>query len=439
MSPGSADHSMPPGSADRPTSPGSADPSSESRVEPEARSLAANVTLFGRLLRRAGLAVDPDQTRQFLRAMLLLGLDRKADVKAAGRALFVQRCEERATYDAAFELFWRRRGPETDIARRLPRIRQSERRETGADLTDGAGSAGDELELVTPAGLRSPSAREELRTADFAALTPAEARDAEAMLEALRPRLPRRRARRRRLARHGRRLAARAMLRAALGTGGEPLDWRWLDPVTRPRPIVLICDISGSMERYSRFMLRFAHALQRSGAPVEVFVFGTRLTRITRQLRVRSPDVALRRVAEKVVDWSGGTRIGESLHTLNRFWVRRTIRSGAVVLLVSDGWERGDPALLAREMATLKRSCHRLLWLDPLASRSGFEPATAGLRAALPFADELVPCASVASLEVLAERLMAIQRGGGAAAQRGGGAAAQRGGGAAGPRGSRRG
>jgi len=159
------------------------------------------------------------------------------------------------------------------------------------------------------------------------------------------------------------------------------------------------------MERYSRFMLRFAHALQRSGAPVEVFVFGTRLTRITRQLRLRSPDAALRQVAEKVVDWSGGTRIGESLRQLNRRWVRRTVRSGAVVLLVSDGWERGDPALLAREVATLQRSCHRLIWIDPLAAQPGFEPATLGLRAALPYVDEFVPAASVASLQELAARL----------------------------------
>jgi uncharacterized protein len=159
------------------------------------------------------------------------------------------------------------------------------------------------------------------------------------------------------------------------------------------------------MERYSRFMLRFAHALQRSGAPVEVFVFGTRLTRITRQLRVRSPDAALRRVADRVVDWSGGTRIGESLRQLNRRWVRRTVRSGAIVLLMSDGWERDDPAVLAREMATLRRSCHRLIWIDPLAAREGFEPATAGLQAALPHVDEFVPAASVASLAALAERL----------------------------------
>ncbi|MDQ3427562.1 MAG: VWA domain-containing protein, partial [Gemmatimonadota bacterium] len=190
-----------------------------------------------------------------------------------------------------------------------------------------------------------------------------------------------------------------------LGTGGEALDWRWLRRSLRPRPIVLVCDISGSMERYSRFMLRFAHALQRSGAPLEVFVFGTRLTRITRELRVRSADAALRQVSERVVDWSGGTRIGESVRQLNRRWVRRAVRSGAVVLLVSDGWERGDPELLAREMATLRRSCHRLIWIDPLAARPGFEPVTVGLRAALPHVDEFVAAASVASLEELAGRL----------------------------------
>src|SRR5207247_9471579 len=139
----------------------------------------------------------------------------------------------------------------------------------------------------------------------------------------------------------------------------------------RPRPIALVCDISGSMERYSRLLLRFAHALARSGAPGEVFGFGTRLTRSTRELRVRDPDVALRRVGRSVVDWSGGTRIGACVRELNRRWVRRTVRSGAIVLLVSDGWERDDPAQLAREMATVQRSCHRLLWPDPVAGRAG--------------------------------------------------------------------
>jgi uncharacterized protein len=371
---------------------------------PEAIQLAPNVVWFGRLLRRAGLAADPPQTRLFLHALLLLGLHRKGDIKAAGRAVFTQRREERATYDAAFEIFWRRLADGEGIGRRLPQIRQGERRETGTRGPD-ADRGGDTVELSRPAAVPAPSEREAVRATDFASLTPAEARDAERMLEALRPRIPSRPARRSLVARQGHRPAGRTMLRRALGTGGEPLEWRWLRRTIRPRPIVLVCDISGSMERYSRFLLRFGHALQRSGAPVEVFVFGTRLTRITRELRVRSPDAAIRRVAGRVVDWNGGTRIGESLRTLNRLWVRRTIRSGAIVLIVSDGWERGDPAVLAREMAALRRSCHRLLWLDPLASRPGFEPATVGLRAALPSVDALVPCGNVASLEQLARTI----------------------------------
>jgi uncharacterized protein with von Willebrand factor type A (vWA) domain len=154
-------------------------------------------------------------------------------------------------------------------------------------------------------------------------------------------------------------------------------------------------------------MLRFAHALGQSGAPVEVFVFGTRLTRITRELRVRDPDSALNRVGQSVVDWNGGTRIGESLRELNRRWVRRTVRSAAVVLLMSDGWERGDPAILGDEMAKLRRSCHRLYWLDPLASQPGFLPEVQGLKVAMPYVDRLVPCGSVTSLEQLVRLLTA--------------------------------
>jgi uncharacterized protein with von Willebrand factor type A (vWA) domain len=363
----------------------------------------ANAMRFGRILRRAGLEVEPGQTATFVRALALLGFARRGDVRAAGAAIYVRRREDRPLYEAAFDLFWRRRGGAEDGGIALPRLKQDSRGGAPSPAPDEAGRESEEtLPAVRPG---AASERELLRSADFATLTAAETRDAQAMIEALRPRLPLRRARRSRLDRAGHRPAMRTMLRRALGSGGEALRWRWLRRTERPRPIVLVCDISGSMERYSRFMLRFAHALQRSGAAVEVFVFGTRLTRITRQLRVRSPDEALRRVAGRVVDWSGGTRIGESLHQLNRRWVRRTVRSGAVVLVVSDGWERGDPAQLAREMATLRRSCHRLLWIDPLAARPGFEPATVGLRAALPWVDELVPAASVASLTELATRL----------------------------------
>jgi uncharacterized protein with von Willebrand factor type A (vWA) domain len=374
----------------------------------DGEALTANVVQFGRVLRRAGLQVDPDQTRNFARALALLGLGRRGDAKAAGRAVFVRRRDDRATYDAAFDLFWRRSTVEGGGSDALPRIRQQERKHGGFDPGGPGVNAAETTNVVDTVAPKAASALETLRTTDFAEMTTEEANDAAAMLAALRPRLPRRPSRRSRLDRTGRRLATRAMIRRSLGSGGETLDFRFFRRTTRPRPIVLVCDISGSMERYSRFLLRFAHALQRAGAPLEVFVFGTRLTRITRELRGRDPAAALRRVARKVVDWSGGTRIGASLRELNLRWVRRTIRSGAIVLLVSDGWERDDPALLAREMAALQRSCHRLIWLDPLASRPGFEPATEGLRAALPHVDDFVPCASVASLEALATRLSAL-------------------------------
>lgn len=376
-------------------------------LDPQAaEALGRNVVRFGRLLRRAGLAVDHGQTRLFLDALRAVGVARKADVRAAGRLVYVKRRDDARIFDAAFDLFWRRHGAGTSEL--LPRLTQR----TPPPGRVPFGAPATEARAPLPPGpqaptiVRSPSAGESLRAADFATLTPEEERDALALVDALRPALPRRPSRRPHLGRHGDRLAPRAMLRRALATGGETLHWRWAERTRRPRPLVFICDISGSMERYSRLLLRFAHALERCGAPLEVFVFGTRLTRITRQLTVRSGDEAIRRVAGHVLDWSGGTRIGESLRTLNRHWVRRTVRSGAVVMIASDGWERGDPAELGREVAALRRSCHRLLWLDPLASRPGFEPATEGLRAALPHCDALVPCASVGSLEALARQLL---------------------------------
>ena len=378
----------------------------------DGETLMANLVRFGQVLRRAGIPVDAEQTRQFAAVFALVGVGRRADVRSAGRVVFVRRQEDRAIYDAAFDLFWRRSTALGGASSALPRIRQQEQQPLhdvnfGPEAPPTVGVS-DTERTVRPV---SASAEEQLRTADFADLTPAEARDALAMLDTLRPRLPMRSSRRRRVERAGHRLAARQMARRSLGTGGEALWWRWLGRTTRPRPLVLVCDISGSMQRYTRFLLRFAHAFARSGVPVETFCFGTSLTRITRDLRTRDADTALRRVAERVTDWSGGTRIGESLHTLNRKWVRRTIRSSAVVLIVSDGWERGDPARLAREMAALRRACHRLIWLDPLAGQAGFAPETAGLRAALPHVDAFLPCANVASLEDLARRIATLTSG----------------------------
>jgi hypothetical protein len=367
-------------------------------------ALVANAVAFGRLLRRAGLPVEPGQTRLFLDALAETGVASPALARFAGHAVFVRRREDLPVFDQAFSLFWRRHGTPGADAPVLPRIRQSEpRKPTFPALAHHL--EGPALEASLPRTLALASRREVLRHADFATLTPAESDEALALLSAWRPALPHRASRRWKPARGGPRPALRAMLRASVRTGGEIVVWKWLQRRRRPRPIVLVTDVSGSMERYSRLLLRFGHVLARTGAPVEVFAFGTRLTRITRDLRVRDADEALRRVGRAVVDWNGGTRIGESLHTMNRQWVRRAVRSGAIVLLASDGWERGDPALLEAEMATLRRSCYRLLWLDPLAARPGFAPETAGLRAALPHVDALLPCASVASLMNVARKL----------------------------------
>ncbi len=385
--------------------------------------ITANLIAFGRLLRRLGLLVTPGSTETFAAAIEVLSFDRRAEVRAAGRAIYTRRRDERELFDRAFGLFWRRYG-EDQSELVLPRLRQ-DRAQPPTFPAILPPTEGQLDRVASRPEVTLASGAEQLRHADFAALTGAEARDALAMVARLRPSLPRRPSRRwLQGGRRGERPARSRMLRAALSTLGEPIRWRWLRHPRRPRPIVLIADISGSMERYSRLVLRFAHALAQAGAPLEVFVFGTRLTRVTRELRVRDPDQALERVGHAVVDWNGGTRIGDSIRELNQRWVRRTIRSGAVVLLVSDGWERGDPALLGAEMARLRRSCYRLFWLDPLASQPGFVPAVAGLRAALPHVDALLPCASVASLEELGGMLVGAV--GGRAGRREGGKAGRR-------------
>jgi uncharacterized protein with von Willebrand factor type A (vWA) domain len=193
---------------------------------------------------------------------------------------------------------------------------------------------------------------------------------------------------------------------------GELTDWVWRRPVREPRQLVVLCDISGSMERHSRLLLRFVQALARTNeVRTESFVFGTRLTRVTRVMRARDRDRALARVAETVTDWAGGTRIGESFRDFNHRWARRTLRSSGVVIVVSDGWDRGDPALVAAETARLRRNCHRLVWLNPLASAPGYQPLAAGMKAAFPFIDDFLAAGTLASLERLGEVLAGSAQG----------------------------
>jgi uncharacterized protein with von Willebrand factor type A (vWA) domain len=273
---------------------------------------------------------------------------------------------------------------------------------TGNEGADADSSAEDD----EADGSMSWSERERLLHKPFDRMSPGELRDAERLVDQVRPRLEMRRARRQELHRHGRAVAARQMFRANLQNGGDLLEWLWRRPAMRPRSITVICDVSGSMERHSRLLMRFAMALHRvSAVRTEAFVFGTHLTRVTRELTGRDPDAGLDRVTSAVSDWSGGTRIGESLRQFNAAWARRVLRSSGVVIVVSDGWDRGDPALVRAEMARLQRSCHRLIWLDPLAGTEYYQPLAGGMAAAYPFIDDLVAVNDLASLQRLGDLL----------------------------------
>lgn len=400
----------------------------------DGRLLLAQAVSFARALRRAGLAIDLGAAIDFARAMTLVDLGARDELKAAGSAVFVRRRDDREVYDRVFDRFWRRRaadwgaeGPQPISRRRDDSIEPGDEEgsiapEAGDERTGGRqeirgtpvptgddGEAEEELDglVIAPDAY---SAGEVLRQREFDKMTPAELRDAERLVDMLTPRLETRRTRRYELHHRGRILAPRAMFRRNLATGGQLTEWVWRRTVRHPRPIVVLCDISGSMERHSRLLLQFVQALTAANAVrVESFVFGTRLTRVTRLLRDRDRNRALARVADAVVDWAGGTRIGESFRDFNLRWARRTLRSSGVVIVVSDGWDRGDPALVAAETARLRRNCHRLVWLNPLAGTPGYQPLAAGMRAAYPFIDDFLPAGTVASLE----RLGAILAGAG--------------------------
>ena len=384
---------------------------------------------FGRALRKAGLGVDLAAAIDFARSLEIVDIGDRELVRAAGEAVFVRRKDDIEPYHVTFDRYWRGRialdsqalleDPweelvPSDAAQpgAEPPMAGDERVEQGEDQTglpmpgehDEEGESGDpDVLSIAPDAY---SKLEALRHREFDRMTAAELRDAERLVDLLTPKLERRRTRRYELDRHGRRLAPRAMFRRNLSSGGEIVHWVWRRAVTRPRPLVVICDISGSMERHSRLLLRFIQALSASSSvKTESFVFGTRLTRVTRLLRDRDRDRALAKVADSVTDWAGGTRIGESFHEFNVKWARRTLRTSGVVIVVSDGWDRGDPALVAVEAARLRRNCHRLVWLNPLAGTAGYQPLAAGMRAAFPYIDDFLAAGTVASLERLGEVL----------------------------------
>lgn len=357
---------------------------------------------FGRELRAAGLSGDLTSAMDFARSLTLVEIGDRGQVRAAGAACFVRRRDELQAYHEVFARWWRARANpglvEAGAPRRASHAVDGEQADTDAD--EGV----EEGDLIRRVGW---SQADVTRHRSFAEMTPDELRDAERMIGALVPRLAMRRTRRHEPHAHGRRLDPRIMLRRNLATGGEPLAWAWQRPMHRPRPIVALIDISGSMEPYGRLLLRFVHALARTPARTEAFVFGTQLTRVTLMLRERDPDRALQRIGAEAAFGAGGTHIGRAFGTFNRRWARRVLPGSGVVVVMSDGWDHGKAELIAVETARLARRCHELVWLNPLAGAADYEPLAGGMAAALPHVDRFLPASRLADLEALAALLAA--------------------------------
>ena len=377
--------------------------------------LLYNLLLFGRVLRGLGLDVNPGRMMDLVSALDYIEIGNKADFFYAARTLLVHEREDLELFDEAFELFWRkpadswnlehwqgmlRRRPPTKPIVTPPPLKDEQPSDKDKDEESAMNEPMTVLEVT-----RTYSDREVLRHKDFTQMSETESQAVKEMMSHLTWKINARRTRRRRPGK-GEMLDLRRTLRRSLRAGGEIFSWSYREPKWKPRPLVIIADISGSMERYTRVLLHFIYGMKSAlTQPVEAFVFSTRLTRITRPLQIRDLDLALRNVGQLVNDWAGGTRIGESLKYFNFEWGRRVLGRGAVVLIISDGWDRGDAQLLSREMARLKRNCYQVIWLNPLLGAPDYEPLTRGIQAALPHIDHFLPVHNLASLEDLANRL----------------------------------
>lgn len=374
----------------------------------EGGRLLHNIVLFGRLLRGLGLEITPTQILDLVAALELVQIERKADVKESARAILVSRREHQAIFDEAFEIFWQERKKDLPkiemgmILQRPPQPKQEQYQLYRGNTDDAQVMERDEPQIDK---IRTFSDLEALREKDFAQMDPFELAEVKRFMQTLRWDLKRRRTRRRQPASQGDQLDLRRTMRRNLRHGGEMLHLARRRRKEKPRPVVLLCDISGSMDRYARVLIQFLYAITNSFDRVEAFVFSTRLTRITRQLRRRDLDEAVDEATAAVADWAGGTRMGDALHRFNFDWGRRVLGQGAVVLIISDGWDRGDPHALAGEMERLHKSCHRLIWLNPLLGSARYEPLTRGIQAALPHVDDFLPVHNLNSLIQLAEVL----------------------------------
>ena len=388
--------------------------------------LGQAIPAFAGLLRANGLPVGSGQVLDLCRALSLVDITDRDLFYFTARSLLLSRHVDEPLFAALFARFWLAHptrtvtSPGSPSAPLPPKPQEqaaaAEEEETDGDavpalrlLLDVGGDEGQQDQQEAPAARQDQvatfSASEVLRHKDFGDLSPQELSEVRRLIVELRWRAATRKLRRTRRASSGPHMDPRRALRENLSHGGEILTLPRRTPRRKPRPLVLICDISGSMARYTGLLLRFLHALRQGRGGVETFVFGTRLTRITRQLCTRDTEQALAEVAGEVLDWGGGTRIGDSLSAFNRIWGRRVLGHDATVVIISDGWDRGEPLLLSAEMAHLQRLAHRLVWLNPLLGLTGYEPLTRGMRAALPHIDDFLSAHNLASLEALARFL----------------------------------
>ena len=377
--------------------------------------LPANLVHFARLLRRAGLPVGPAEVVAAGYALDQVDIGQRTQVRAALRGLMVHRHEHLNLFDRAFDLFWR----DPNAAQQAMALALLDGTPPAQEQPPAPGSRRLAEALAPPRPQRRPqddappeldavmtvSERERLQSMDFEQMSADQIGRAKAEIRRLRLPLDSRRTRRLHPDASGSRIDLAATLRRSLRRGGEILALSRSARVVRPPPLVVLCDISGSMARYAQVLLHFLHAVANDRDRVHVFLFGTQLSNITRQLRFRDPEVAFQMVSHAVPDWSGGTRIGEALAEFNRRWSRRVLAQGAVVLLVTDGLDRDGAAGLAEEMDRLHRSCRRLIWLNPLLRWDGFQPKSSGIRAMLPHVDEFRTVHSLDSLRGLVELL----------------------------------
>ncbi|MEY4873525.1 MAG: hypothetical protein RJB41_227 [Actinomycetota bacterium] len=352
---------------------------------------------FARVLRGAGISVPIDSVITFVQALDVVSMTKRDDVYWAGRATLVHRPEDQQLFDRAFAVFWERRNS-TDIDEDGPpqKITLLLDDENGPDENNA--DAQDENQTLQ---MRF-TANETLRSKDFGQYTDEELHESQRLMHQLRLAGPPRQSLRLTHAkRSGSRHDLRRTVRASLAFGGEPARLHWRKPSERQRRLVVLLDISGSMEPYARALLRFMHAAVVGRQRVEAFTFGTRLTRLTKELNSRDPDKALTRAAAQVPDWSGGTRLGESLRKFNATWGVRGMARGAIVVVLSDGWDRGDPSVLAEQMQRLQRVAFRVVWVNPLKVTPGYAPLARGMAAALPYVDDFVEGHSIQALEHL--------------------------------------